>query len=79
MEEQRCQYWKFGFCKFKDVCKKIHVKEECKDLSNCQQIKSCKKHILNSVKKLNCEMSVNSEKDLHITTKNPSQMRRWMI
>ena len=43
MEDQLGQYWKFGFCKFKDDCKKIHVKAECKDLSNCQQIKSCRK------------------------------------
>ena len=43
MEEQICQYSKFGFCKFKDVCKRIHFNDMCKDLSHCQNITGCRK------------------------------------
>ena len=35
-------YNKFGFCKFKDMCRKPHVMEICQD-SSCKAIKSCSK------------------------------------
>ena len=43
MEEEPCQFSKYGFCKFKDSCKRKHYNEDCKDSSNCQNIKTCNK------------------------------------
>ena len=39
MESEVCQYSKYGFCKFKEACKRKHYNENCRDLSDCQQIK----------------------------------------
>ena len=38
-----CLYKKFGFCKMRDLCTKIHLKEECQDPINCVSKKSCDK------------------------------------
>ena len=38
-----CTYQKFGFCKFKEQCKKKNLKEFCKDLYACVDQKSCHK------------------------------------
>ena len=43
MEGEACMYSKFGFCKFKDLCKRIHYKEKCEDLSGCKGAKACQK------------------------------------
>ena len=43
MEEEVCNHQKFGFCKFKEQCKKKHLKETCKDLSSCADPKGCNK------------------------------------
>ena len=43
MEDEICQYEKYGYCKFKSECKRKHLSEECKDLENCKSIKSCDK------------------------------------
>ena len=43
MEEEICQYDKFGFCKFRKECKRRHFNEECKDLDKCSSIKTCRK------------------------------------
>ena len=42
MEEQVCMYSKFGFCKFKSLCKRQHYTEEC-DNQNCQERNTCQK------------------------------------
>ena len=34
MAAMQCIYFKFGFCKYGDRCRKIHVKEKCEE-SNC--------------------------------------------
>ena len=41
MEDEIGQYSKYGFCKFKESCKRKHFSEDCKGLSNCHQVKSC--------------------------------------
>ena len=43
MEGEVCKYDKFGYCKYKDDCQKKHFSEECGDLSECKNIKSCDK------------------------------------
>ena len=43
MEGEACQYSKFGFCKFKDMCKRKHFTEECNKNSKCQEKNSCDK------------------------------------
>ena len=39
--ESICRFYKFGFCKFKETCKKHHVEEECKKGMYCEHIKTC--------------------------------------
>ena len=43
MDSEICQYGKYGYCKFKSECKRKHLSEECKDLQNCKNMKSCEK------------------------------------
>ena len=43
MEEEICQYHKFGFCKFRKECKRKHFYEECKDLDKCNSKKTCRR------------------------------------
>ena len=42
MEEEICQYSKFGFCKYRNECKKKHFIVECED-PDCKTQKSCDK------------------------------------
>ena len=35
MEEEICQYNKFGFCRYRSDCKKKHYKSECEHLDDC--------------------------------------------
>ena len=43
MEEEVCKFGKFGFCKFKEGCKKKHYVEVCESLSKCKNINECQK------------------------------------
>ena len=43
MEDEICQFDKFGYCKYKKECRKRHFSEECQELSNCKSIKTCSK------------------------------------
>ena len=39
--EGLCQFHKYGFCKLKDECPNLHVKEECTNGLFCKTIQSC--------------------------------------
>ena len=41
MEDEVCQFEKFGFCKFKGECKRRHLTKICKSLSGCIYKKHC--------------------------------------
>ena len=43
MEAEACMYDKFGFCKFKNTCKKHHYTQICEYFSSCTSIKNCPK------------------------------------
>ena len=43
MEGEDCHHNKFGFCKFKEECRRKHFNEECKDLNKCKNTKTCRK------------------------------------
>jgi hypothetical protein len=43
MEGDVCHYNKFGFCKYKEECRRRHFSEECEHLSTCKSINSCMK------------------------------------
>jgi myosin heavy subunit len=43
MEEEICQYNKFGFCRYRSDCKKKHYKSECEHLDDCNTQKNCPK------------------------------------
>ena len=42
MESDVCGYSKFGYCKYKSNCKKIHLVQLCEDLDKFKNIKTCK-------------------------------------
>ena len=52
MEDEICQHSKYGFCKYKDSCKRKHFGECCNDMSNCQLIKAATKDTPNHLKDL---------------------------
>ena len=43
MEGEICHYAKFGYCKYKEDCKRKHLKEECEKIISCNNIKTCMK------------------------------------
>ena len=43
MEDKVCLYEKYGFCKHRQECKRIHYSEECKDQGTCKDKRSCAK------------------------------------
>ena len=55
MEDEVCQFGKFGFCKFKESCKRKHYSEVCESLSMCTNIKECPKRHPKMCRRLNSE------------------------
>ena len=43
MQGEECFHQKFGFCKFKEMCRKQHLEETCKELSACLKPNNCPK------------------------------------
>ena len=43
MEGEVCHHHKFGFCKYKLECTKLHYKVECEDPATCKNVQSCTK------------------------------------
>ena len=43
MEDEVCVYSKFGYCKYKEKCKRKHFYEDCEHLHECSDIKRCEK------------------------------------
>lgn len=43
MEGEVCKFQKFGFCKYKESCKKKHLEETCEKRSSCDSPKNCQK------------------------------------
>ena len=50
MLEEVCNYQKLYFCKFKDTCRKAHLKEACQDLGAFFYSKNCQKYTLKGAK-----------------------------
>ena len=55
MGDEVCQFGKFGFCKFKESCKRKHYSEVCESLSMCTNIKECPKRHPKMCRRLNSE------------------------
>ena len=43
MEDEVCKFQKYGFCQFKEGCRKKHLTEICDSLSKCKEKKHCQK------------------------------------
>lgn len=43
VDEPHCQFSKYGFCRFRETCKRKHYNEIRKDSSGCQQIQTCQR------------------------------------
>ena len=41
--DEVCLYSKFGYCKFKEKCKRKHFQQECDNLQDCSRIQDCDK------------------------------------
>jgi uncharacterized C2H2 Zn-finger protein len=41
--ESVCKYNKYGYCKFKEKCRRLHIKKTCENNASCTNIKSCLK------------------------------------
>ena len=55
MKDEACMYNKYGFCKFKDYCKRNHDKEICKDSNKCKGAKVCQKRHPKPCKRYNSD------------------------
>ena len=67
-----CKHHKFGYCKYLVKCKGIHYNEECKDLSGCKSVQSCKKRHPKRCKKFssgNCSFGIDCAYNHKITEK----------
>ena len=51
MEEEICKHFKYGYCKFKDECRKHHVKDICELGTSCKMSKVCPKRHPKTCKK----------------------------
>ena len=43
MEGEICLYSKYGFCKYKESCRKQNIKEVCDIIKTCRNLKCCSK------------------------------------
>ena len=43
MEDEVCKFGKFGFCKFKDRCRRKHYTDICERLLGCRNTTECQK------------------------------------
>ena len=50
MEEEICQYSKYGYCKFKDTCKRKHYSEDCRDPQTASRSRPAQRDTLNLAK-----------------------------
>ena len=55
MEDEICSCSKYGFCKFKESCRRHHFKEDCDKGGNCENPKSCQKRHPRVCKRLNMD------------------------
>ena len=51
MEDGACMYNKYGYCKFRDSCKRSHFKESCGGSVGCKGARICHKRHTNVCKK----------------------------
>ena len=55
MEEKICSYFKYGYCKYKEECRKQHNKEICELGSSCENSKVCPRRHPKFCQKLSLE------------------------
>ena len=67
--EHICKFNKFGYCKYKNECKKNHVKEQCKDGQNCESVKLCTLRHPKMCKRIALEGHCSLVKSVHMATK----------
>ena len=48
-----CKFHKFGFCKFREVCKRTHLTQICESQLECKDTKQCRKRHPKSCKRYN--------------------------
>ena len=48
-----CKYNKFGYCKFREGCKRLHHTETCENGASCANIEAARKDTLRSANYLN--------------------------
>ena len=63
MEDEVCKHGKFGFCKFKQGCKKKHFTEVCENLSRCNNMNECEKRHPKACRRFKAENECRFKKD----------------
>ena len=66
-----CKYNQTGFCKYKDICKKVHENKICENLNNCVR-KDCIRRHPKTCKQFSKEEGCNFKNDcayLHVNDK----------
>ena len=82
MDSHICQHHKFGYCRFKDQCKKEHLKEKCQSLSACTEVKSCNKRHPKACKRFVFEKFCRFNDDsayLHLTRDDSKEAHNEVI
>ena len=65
MEEEICMYSKFGYCRYKEQCRKKHYSEICDENETCQAIKNVSKDIQKNAR------NIRQKKDVGLETNAP--------
>ena len=53
MEKEVCKFYKFGFCKFREFCKRRHLEQICESQAECKNKEQCPKRHPKSCKRFN--------------------------
>ena len=79
MENEVCKIGNFGFGKFKEGCKKKHLKQVCENLPRCVDIKACPKKHPKTCRSFMSGKDADSRRSVPISTLGAIQMRIKMF
>ena len=79
MEEKTCKYNKYGFSKFKDLCRKEHLKEICQNHGACDNKSECNKRHPKTYKRFTTDRFCRFEKSCAYSHSEPSELNKNII
>ena len=76
MEEGECLHSKYGYCKYKEQCRRKHYQEKCEELGACKGARTCPKRHPKACKRFNTDKGCTFKNecaykhtDVHVTPK----------